>query len=44
MLQHVGYCVAWGYPTAATVRKLVYQRGYAKVNGQRIRLSCNEIV
>ena len=44
MLQHIGYCIAWGYPTAATVRKLIYRRGYAKVNGQRIRLTNNEIV
>jgi len=26
------------------VRKLVYARGYGKVNGQRIPLTCNEIV
>ncbi|SCU93611.1 LANO_0E04346g1_1 [Lachancea nothofagi CBS 11611] len=36
--------VAYGYPSYATVRKLVYKRGYGKINKQRIALSDNAIV
>ncbi|ODQ82863.1 hypothetical protein BABINDRAFT_170001 [Babjeviella inositovora NRRL Y-12698] len=36
--------VAYGYPSLATVRKLVYKRGYGKVNKQRIPLTDNAII
>ena len=32
------------YPTQETIRKLVYKRGYAKLNKQRIPLTSNLIV
>ncbi|MCH0629064.1 L30/L7 family 60S ribosomal protein [Kocuria palustris] len=36
--------VAYGYPNHATVRKLIYKRGFGKVNKQRIALSDNAII
>ncbi|ODV65670.1 60S ribosomal protein L7 [Hyphopichia burtonii NRRL Y-1933] len=36
--------VAYGYPNLATIRKLIYKRGYGKVNKQRIPLSDNQII
>merc|ERR1712189_137747 len=35
---------AWGYPNLKTIRELVYKRGFAKVNHQRIAISNNEVV
>lgn len=36
--------IAYGYPNLATVRKLIYKRGYGKVRSQRIPLTDNEII
>lgn len=36
--------IAYGYPNLATIRKLVYKRGFGKVNSQRIALSDNAII
>merc|ERR1719470_492476 len=36
MLRLVEPYVAWGYPNLKTIRELVYKRGFAKVNHQRI--------
>merc|ERR1712141_169436 len=36
--------IAWGYPNLKTIRDLVYKRGFAKVNHQRIAISNNEVV
>jgi len=36
MLRLVEPFVAWGYPNLKTIRELVYKRGFAKVNHQRI--------
>ncbi|ODV81412.1 60S large subunit ribosomal protein [Suhomyces tanzawaensis NRRL Y-17324] len=36
--------IAYGYPSLATIRHLVYKRGYGKVNKQRIALSDNSII
>lgn len=44
LLKLVEPYVAYGYPSLATIRKLVYKRGYGKVNKQRIALSDNAIV
>ncbi|KAL0491344.1 ribosomal protein L7 [Acrasis kona] len=41
MLRLVQPFVAWGYVDHATVRALVYKRGYAKINGQRIPIVNN---
>ena len=36
--------IAYGYPNLKSCKDLVYKRGYAKVSGQRIPLSCNDVV
>lgn len=36
--------VTYGYPNLSTVRKLIYKRGYGKINKQRIALSDNAII
>jgi len=36
--------VAYGYPNLETIRKLVYKRGFAKINKQRIPLTDNSII
>lgn len=44
MLRLVDPYVAYGYPNVKTVRELVYKRGFAKINRQRVPLSDNEII
>ena len=44
MLKLINPFVAYGYPSLKTVRELVYKRGFAKVNKQRIPLADNEII
>ncbi|MES1912193.1 MAG: 60S ribosomal protein L7B [Cercozoa sp. M6MM] len=44
MLKLVEPYVAYGYPNLKTVKELVYKRGFAKVNKQRIPLSNNQII
>merc|ERR1712126_457713 len=44
MLRLVEPLVAWGYPNLKTIRELVYKRGFAKVNHQRIPISNNEVI
>merc|ERR1740128_938013 len=36
--------IAYGYPSLATVRQLLYKRGFVKVNNQRIPITSNEII
>ena len=36
--------IAWGYPNLKTVKQLIYKRGYAKINGNRIPITSNEII
>ena len=42
MLRLVEPYIAYGYPNLKTVRELVYKRGYAKLNGQRVPIVDNE--
>merc|ERR1712055_795150 len=44
MLRLVEPYISWGYPNLKTVRELIYKRGFAKVNHQRIAISNNEVV
>jgi len=44
MLRLVEPFIAWGYPNLKTIRDLVYKRGFAKINHQRIAISNNEVV
>lgn len=44
MLRRVEPYITYGYPSRDTVRKLIYKRGYGKVDGQRIPLTNNSII
>merc|ERR1719461_1814507 len=44
MLKFIGPYVTYGYPSLKSVKELVYKRGYAKVNKQRIPISDNEVI
>lgn len=44
MLRIVEPYIAYGYPNLKSVKELVYKRGYAKVNGQRVALTDNAII
>jgi 60S ribosomal protein uL30 len=44
MLNLVAPYIAWGYPNLKSVRELIYKRGHAKVNGQRLALTDNKII
>jgi large subunit ribosomal protein L7e len=41
MLQLVDPYITYGYPNLKTVRELIYKRGYAKINGQRVAVTDN---
>lgn len=36
--------ITWGYPNLKSLQELVYKRGFAKVKGQRISISSNQII
>jgi len=44
MLRLVEPYISWGYPNLKTIRELVYKRGFAKVNHQRIPITDNSII
>ncbi|XP_065063129.1 large ribosomal subunit protein uL30-like [Rhopilema esculentum] len=44
MLRLVEPFIAWGYPNLKTVRELIYKRGFAKVNKQRIPITDNSVI
>merc|ERR1712187_969307 len=44
MLKSVQPYVTYGYPSLKTVKELIYKRGFAKVNKQRIPISDNGII
>merc|ERR550525_1728313 len=44
MLKIINPYVTYGYPTRKMVKELIYKRGYAKVNKQRIPLVENELI
>lgn len=44
MLRLVSPYIAYGEPNLKAIRELVYKRGYAKVNGQRIPITDNAII
>ncbi|KAM3134426.1 60S ribosomal protein L7 1 [Paramecium bursaria] len=44
MLRKVEPYITYGYPSRALVKHLIYKRGYAKVNGQRIPITNNGII
>lgn len=44
MIRIVEPYVTYGYPTRDTVRKLIYKRGFGKVNRSRIALNDNSVI
>jgi large subunit ribosomal protein L7e len=44
MLRLIEPYVTYGYPTRATVEKLVYKRGFGKINKQRIPIANNAVI
>jgi large subunit ribosomal protein L7e len=44
MLRLIEPYVTYGYPTRATVQKLVYKRGFGKLNKQRIPIADNSVI
>lgn len=44
MLRQIEPYVTYGYPTRATVSKLIYKRGFGKLNKQRIPISENKVI
>lgn len=44
LLKIVEPYTVFGYPSLASVRKLVFKRGYGRVNGEKVALSDNQII
>lgn len=44
MIRRVEPYVTYGYPSQSVIRKLIYKRGYGKIQGSRIPLTDNSIV
>merc|ERR1711933_553902 len=44
MLRLIEPYVTYGYPSKATIEKLIYKRGFAKLNKQRIPISENSVI
>ena len=44
MLRLVEPYITYGEPNLKAIRELIYKRGYAKVNGQRIPITDNQII
>jgi large subunit ribosomal protein L7e len=44
MLRLIEPYVTYGYPTRATVQKLILKRGFGKLNGQRIPIAENTVI
>merc|ERR1711915_689939 len=44
MLRLVEPYVTYGYPNLKTVKELIYKRGFAKVNKQRVAITSNHII
>merc|ERR1711907_791435 len=44
MLRLIEPYVTYGYPTRATVQKLIYKRGFGKIRKQRIPIATNKVI
>ena len=44
MIRLVEPYITYGYPTRDNVRRLIYKRGYGKVNRQRVALDDNSVI
>lgn len=36
--------ITWGYPNLKSVRELIYKRGFAKLQGQRVPITSNQLI
>merc|ERR1712168_327256 len=44
MLRLVEPYISWGYPNLKTIRELIYKRGFAKVDKQRVAIADNQLI
>merc|ERR1712161_44768 len=44
MLRLIEPYVTYGYPTRATVQKMIYKRGFGKIAKQRIPIATNDVI
>lgn len=44
LLRRVEPYITFGYPSRETIKRLIYKRGFGKVNKQRIPLTNNSII
>ncbi|KAL6067124.1 60S ribosomal protein L7 [Balamuthia mandrillaris] len=44
MLRRIEPYVSYGYPNLKTVRELIYKRGFAKINKQRLPITSNAVI
>ena len=44
LLRRVEPYITFGYPSRETIKKLIYKRGFGKVQGQRIPFSNNQVI
>jgi large subunit ribosomal protein L7e len=44
MLNLIAPYITWGYPNLKTVKELLYKRGFAKINKQRIAITDNKVI
>ncbi|KAK0182295.1 hypothetical protein PV327_000447 [Microctonus hyperodae] len=44
MLRIIEPYITWGYPNLKSVRELIYKRGFAKIDRQRIPITSNSII
>jgi large subunit ribosomal protein L7e len=44
MLRLVEPYVTYGEPNLKTIRELIYKRGHGKINGQRVKLTSNDLI
>merc|ERR1719377_55378 len=44
MLRLVEPYVTYGFPNLKTIKELIYKRGFAKINGQRIPITTNDVI
>jgi len=44
MLRLIDPYITWGYPNQKSVRELIYKRGFAKINKQRVAITDNSVI
>jgi hypothetical protein len=44
MLKKVEPYITFGYPSISTIRKLIYKRGFVRIDGRRVPLTDNRLI